>query len=103
MKEKQIEEMAECCPFFWNGACTGDGANTTDCDFMCKMFGFMTSLLNAGYRKQIEGEWVHSDKAKHWLGKDECNKCHYHTHDREDLSHFNFCPNCGAKMKGEGK
>lgn len=29
MKE-QIEEMAECCPYFWNGACTVDAANPTE-------------------------------------------------------------------------
>lgn len=51
----RIEEMAECCPYFWNGACTVDAANPTDCDLMCEMFGFMTSLLHAGYRKQSEG------------------------------------------------
>ena len=51
-KIEQIEEMAECCPYFWNGACTVDAANPTDCDLMCEMFGFMTSLANAGYRKQ---------------------------------------------------
>ncbi|MBO5701336.1 MAG: hypothetical protein J6S71_02750 [Clostridia bacterium] len=53
-REKQIEEMAECCPYFWNGACTVDATNPTDCDLMCEMFGFMTSLVNAGYRKQSE-------------------------------------------------
>lgn len=44
------------------------------------------------------GKWVHTDYAMHWLGKDECSECTYHTSDRDDLSHFNFCPNCGAKM-----
>ena len=46
------------------------------------------------------GEWVHTDKAKHWTGKDECSECTYHTWDRDDLSHLNYCPNCGAKMDG---
>lgn len=55
-KIEQIEEMAECCPYFWNGACTVDAANPTDCDLMCEMFGFMTSLANAGYRKQKQEE-----------------------------------------------
>ena len=44
------------------------------------------------------GKWIHTDLAAHWYGKDECNECKYHEHDRRDLSHFNFCPNCGAKM-----
>lgn len=48
------------------------------------------------------GRWVHTGYAMHWHGKDECSECTYHTFGRDDLSHFNFCPNCGAKMdKGE--
>ena len=46
------------------------------------------------------GRWMHTDLAAHWYGKDECSECTYHEHDRRDLSHFNFCPNCGAKMDG---
>lgn len=46
------------------------------------------------------GRWIHTDLAVHWYGKDECNECTYHAHDRSDLSHFNYCPNCGAKMDG---
>ena len=46
------------------------------------------------------GRWIHTDLAAHWLGKDECSECTYHEKDRRDLSHFNYCPNCGAKMDG---
>ena len=46
--------------------------------------------------------WIHTDLAAHWYGKDECNECTYHEHDRSDLSDFNYCPNCGAKMDLEG-
>lgn len=49
------------------------------------------------------GRWIHTDLAAHWYGKDECSECTYHEHDRRDLSHFNYCPNCGAKMdRGDG-
>lgn len=47
--------------------------------------------------------WVHSDMAAHWCGKDKCSGCHYRTYDGLDLSHFNYCPNCGAKMDGKGE
>jgi hypothetical protein len=57
-EENQIEEMAKLCPFYKDGKCEGDGDRLTDCDLMCKMFGFITNLQIAGYRKQTEGEWV---------------------------------------------
>lgn len=48
----------------------------------------------------VHGQWVHTDYAKHWTSKDECSECSYHSYDREDLTDFNYCPNCGAKMDG---
>ena len=51
----------------------------------------------------VHGQWIHTDLASHWHGKDECSECTYHEKDRSDLSHFNYCPNCGAKMdEGDG-
>ena len=47
------------------------------------------------------GRWIHTDLANHWYGKDECSECTYHEKDRSDLSHLNYCPNCGCKMQGE--
>lgn len=44
------------------------------------------------------GRWIHTDAAASWDAKDECSACHYATADRIDLSYFNYCPNCGAKM-----
>lgn len=46
------------------------------------------------------GRWIHTDLAAHWHGKDECSECTYHEKDRSDLSHLNYCPNCGCKMQG---
>lgn len=47
------------------------------------------------------GRWIHTDLAAHWHEKDECSECTYHEKDRSDLSHLNFCPNCGCKMSKE--
>lgn len=47
-----------------------------------------------------QGVWV-SRFAKHWKGKDECGECGFHEKDRRDLSHYKYCPNCGAKMDGD--
>lgn len=58
------------------------------------------SALNAGPVRY--GRWIHTDLAAHWHGKDECSECTYHEKDRNDLSHLNYCPNCGCKMSKEG-
>lgn len=55
---------------------------------------------NDGDETEVHGRWIHTDLASHWYGKDECSECTYHEHDRSDLSHFRYCPNCGAKMDG---
>ena len=56
-------------------------------------------IYNKGYRKQSVGEWATKDlnnplyeskKAPH------CSNCEYMSFIRYD-----YCPNCGAKMKGE--
>lgn len=59
------------------------------------------SLPAADVEPVRHGRWVHTDSAAHWYGKDECSECTYHEHDRSDLSHFRYCPNCGAKMDEE--
>lgn len=59
-------------------------------------------LYGAGYRKQVEGEWVQTKEKVSWWdveGK-KCSVCgnffaQVYAYD------FKFCPNCGAKMKGE--
>lgn len=93
--EKQIEEMAKCCPYHDNGKCHPTDNETVDCDLMCNMFGFMANLENAGYRKQSEGEWEEYQIPPMIC----CSECDWGT-GVEDRKQFKYCPNCGAKMKG---
>ena len=46
--------------------------------------------------KQKMGHWVPTDKT--WVGINECSICGY----RKDVHHkMDFCPSCGADMRGE--
>ncbi len=42
-----------------------------------------------------EGEWLDNK----WLGE-KCSVCRWELH-YINFNQFNYCPNCGAKMKGE--
>lgn len=44
-----------------------------------------------------QGEWVETDYKPYWYTK--CSLCG-HRIMLADKSHHNYCPNCGAKMKG---
>ena len=46
--------------------------------------------LEAGYRKQSEGEWVH--------GENDMAHCSVCGNEEPDHSLSPFCPNCGANM-----
>ena len=58
-----------------------------------------TVLYVAGYRKQSEGEWLEqvrvSKEGKPLLHHYKCNLCGVYL-----ATQANYCPNCGAKMKG---
>lgn len=57
-----------------------------------------TGLYEAGYRKQSEGKWkpiVKCNTSTKTLIYYQCSLCGVYL-----ASEANFCPNCGAKMKG---
>lgn len=107
-KEKQIEEMARIiCNLCTEEGCLCDGGY---CNFNCNDYERAKRLYNAGYRKQREGEW----KLEHeTYGEMRCSVCGkecpierkpdpYEDYQMTDFYVTStFCPNCGAKMKGE--
>jgi ferredoxin-like protein FixX len=52
-------------------------------------------LQAAGYHKQSKGKWKLGESGCMYF----CSNCNYAAHPREE-EEWNFCPNCGAKMKG---
>ena len=59
-------------------------------------------LIEKGWRKQSEGEWLEkvrvSKEGKPLLRHYKCNLCGVYL-----ATQANFCPECGAHMKGENK
>lgn len=91
-EEKQIKEMAKLCPFHEEGKCNLLEDKAEECNFDCDICDFAKTLYNAGYRKQSEGRYC-ADPKYRTLGS--CSEC------GGDVTCLNnYCPNCGAKMKG---
>ena len=96
-KEKQIEEIANviyddpnCYDTYWRSHCER----------------LAETIYNAGYRKQSEGEWIDEPhfaqrglKGKYYV----CSKCNVcvPTIVELPLNMWHYCPNCGAKMRGD--
>lgn len=92
-KEKQIEEMAKIFCGMKNGCdgCMWDKVH-------CNERNCAEEIYNAGYRKQIEGEWKPIMQELGYCDTLECSICG----EIIDVSQgdYKYCPNCGAKMKG---
>jgi hypothetical protein len=93
MKEQNEKQAIEETAALMDGACDviplGE-CYTVDCN-KCKA----ALLYNAGYRKQIVGEWIDANPNGH-LYRFTCSLC-----GKTKLGKGTpFCPHCGARMKG---
>lgn len=91
-EEKQIEEMAKIIASSCYKSCSECNSEAID-GTACIEVRSAEALYNAGYRKQIEGEWKKRGNEK------TCSLCKFIYYSNND--EWNFCPTCGAKMKGE--
>ena len=95
-KEKQIEGLAEAVRIGKHAMCDVCSPNGRDCE-ECETDRLVNAIYNAGYRKQSEGEWVFNRGRTYGEPAYYCSECFK----GESAYGFdNFCPNCGARMKG---
>ena len=100
-KEKQINEIAEllcqnsvCVLDEWDMCHIPKGEYCTKCESIAKVF------YNAGYRKQSEGEWVRKDGFQVCSNCDATKPIAFSTVLKITYYKCDYCPKCGAKMKG---
>lgn len=91
-REKQIEEMA-CAMCGQDKICGGVGVEK--CIIYPGYRRQANRFYNAGYRKQREGEWEMQE-----FPLTKCSVCGT-VRNCEKERGWKFCPECGAKMKGE--
>jgi rubrerythrin len=94
-REKQIEEMARTLKEY-----------TVKENIMASYIileNYAEHLYNAGYRKEIQGEWLAGELPSSIISPMVqaivCSKCRFHI-DKIIGILPNYCPHCGAKMKG---
>lgn len=63
----------------------------------------LNEITAADVRPVVHGEWIECfEDFRQQIAGDKCSACgfeHYGT----NISHYHFCPNCGADMRGEQK
>ncbi len=92
MSREQIEEMAKDIDEF----CKKELYAEFNDDILAR---FAEALYTAGYRKQSEGEWVVVDSDIGYV-ESECSLCKHKVLSYTNTA-YRYCPNCGAKMKGD--
>ena len=93
MSREKIDEMAKamCGNGMSNGNCAIDDE---PCELECVYGCCAERLYSKGYRKQIKAEWIISSDGYYPY----CSRC---KNEPKNGVMTDFCPNCGAYMKGE--
>lgn len=97
-EEEQIKEMArdlQDCIDYDEWAAREYGETYVDYDSTA------FNMVKLGYRKQVEGKWVDQYQGMYENQLYKCSVCEETAfHDDKRWFLTNYCPNCGASMKG---
>lgn len=104
MKDEKLKIISDICPFYKEyGTCEQCNTELDIDDEPCYFECIANAIINNGYRKQREGEWIDlPDYGNGWFQNGQrifpkscsvCGGC-------ISYGPYKFCPNCGAKMKG---
>lgn len=102
LEQKQIEEMSEdiarmLCEIYRPNCDEYEPHTCSKCYVNSTPIGcFVEILYNAGYCKQRECKWIVCGMFDDFL---KCSSCGYQQPWKTAIE-YNYCPNCGAKMKG---
>ena len=109
MKE-QIKEITKLLGDTWIVDLEGNPHDLDEILMQCDLEAIAEQLYNAGYRKQSEGEWVEKTRKRtFWCSymadvqvvcQTAGHTCSVCGKGSRHSRYTNFCPNCGAKMKG---
>ena len=67
-------------------------------------FGLVLDIPAADVRSAVRGHWITEEEAEEkgdYSLRDACSVCGHCDWDCTESASFNFCPNCGADMRGE--
>lgn len=62
---------------------------------------YIKKIPPADVRPVLRGRWIPKNADGSWR-VDACSACKKNTHYLRYASAYDFCPNCGADMRGEG-
>lgn len=107
MKDEKLKIISDICPFYKEyGTCEQCNTELDIDDEPCYFECMANAIINNGYRKQREGHWFIREYEYFTCsecGGDLWNGCDCTSEAKEMMAKGdipNFCPNCGAKMKG---
>ena len=80
--------------------------DTSDCtdveDILSAVISYLSELHTVDAVEVVHGRWIEHVEIGAMNNHYECSACHWKTPSFTIARDSNFCPNCGAKMDGDG-